>query len=340
MPTLHTHALLLRARDFGESDRIAQLLTPATGRISVVAKGARRSVKRAFGTLDLFNLLRVQIEQRRPQVLARLEQARLTRTWHGLREHPSRFALACYLLEMLNRLAPESGARAEHERLFRFATRALSWLDAAAPSAATRPLLEFRTLGALGLRPELARCVRCSTRIEPRDGPRVPYQIADGGPLCAACHSGVGVGGSRVGIGGGGVGDGDGGGDGARGRASGRVVAGGGGDGGRDDGDGRVVGVGGRVVVGGGRRAGGRGGDGGDFHAPPALHIGTMRALEASLKVPLAELPRLAFGTREVAEATHFLQRFLRFHVGLELRSERLLTQLPPRIGRRAPRVS
>ncbi len=257
MTTLHTQALLLRASDFGESDRILQLLTPATGRISVIAKGARRSVKRFGGNLDLFNQLRVQIERRRPQTLARLELARLVGAFHGLRTHPQRFALACYLLEVLSRLAPEGGSRAESERLFRFAASALAWLDASEPTPATRPLLEFRTLDAVGLRPELGRCVRCGARLGQGDGPRVAFLIGDGGPRCARCRT--------------------------------------------------------------------------PGEAGFSLQLGTLRALETSLDFELRQLDRIVLGQRATDEAQRLLQRFLRFHVGPELRSERFLARLGPR---------
>ena len=181
---------MLRAVDFGESDRIVHLLTPALGRLAVIAKGARRSRRRFPGTIDLLNRLAVQIERRRPAVLARLEGARLLGTWQEVRGDASRFALACYLLELLDRLAPEGGDPADLGRLFRFALDALTLLDRDPPDARIRTLLELRALAALGLRPELLRCVRCARAIEAPAGTgaaRVRFVIAEGGPVCAAC---------------------------------------------------------------------------------------------------------------------------------------------------------
>ena len=180
---------MLRSNDFGESDRILHLLTPATGRLTVIAKGARRSVKRFGGNLDFFNQLRVQIERRRPTSMARLELAKLERTYHGLREDPGRFAIGCYLLELLDRLAPEGGPPAERERLYRFGISALGWIDGATPDARMRVLLQLRTLDAVGLRPELARCVSCGAALGPADGPRVPFRVGEGGAACRGCRA-------------------------------------------------------------------------------------------------------------------------------------------------------
>ena len=260
MSTLHTEALVLRGVDFGESDRIVHLLTPETGRLTAIAKGARRSVKRFPGTLDFFNHLRIQVERRRPTSMARLELARLVRPFCGIRESPSRFALGCYLLELLDRLAPEGGVRTDQAQLFRFALGALQCIDQRQPDLRLRTLLELRALDALGLRPELARCVSCGAQIgtpsRAQKGTaaaqgRVGFHIADGGPVCAACTQ--------------------------------------------------------------------------PGHPLLPVHVGTLRTLERSLSFELDQLGRIALGGSALEEARTLLTRFLRFHVGLELRSERFL---------------
>jgi DNA repair protein RecO (recombination protein O) len=250
MQKLTTEALVLRAVDLGESDRVVHLLTPETGRIAAIAKGARRSTKRFPGTLDFFNQLHVQIERKRGVAqLARLEHARLLRAFHGLREAPGRFALGCYLLELLDRLAPEGGRLGDLAALYRFAIDALGAIDALAPEPRLRVLLELRLLAAVGLRPELSRCVRCG---RPLTAPRAQFWIAEGGPLCERCTAP------------------------------------------------------------------------GEHGIP--VHLGTLRALEQSLAFPLANTGRIALGENALREAQTVLGRFLRFHIGVELRSEAFLS--------------
>jgi DNA repair protein RecO (recombination protein O) len=193
MTTLRSEALVLRSVDFGESDRILHLLVPERGRVTAIAKGARRSVKRFGGTLDFFNHLKVELEHRRPNSMSRLDQAQLIHTYVPLRMDPRRFALGCYLLELLDRLAPEGGAPEDMRRLFAFALAALTRLSERSPDATLRTILELRALDALGLRPELSRCVRCAREV-PNNAPRdatAGFSVADGGPLCGACAVGV-----------------------------------------------------------------------------------------------------------------------------------------------------
>jgi DNA repair protein RecO (recombination protein O) len=251
-------AIVLRTLDLGESDRIVRLLTPASGRVGAIAKGARRSVRRFPGTLDLFNRLRVQVD-RRGRGMARLEQATLLHAFPALRRDARRFALACYLVEVVDRLAPEGGVPRDAARLFAFARDALSAVEVLEPDARTRVLLELRALDALGLRPELRRCVRCGREPPPAD--RVAFHVAEGGLLCGGCAA----------------------------RAEGLLQ----------------------------------------------VHPGTLRALEQALHFDLRRLERLGLGRVALVEARALLARFQRFHVGVELRSERFLDEMlaAPRAG-------
>ena len=57
-------AIVVGGVDYGDSDRIVHLLT-TSGRISVVAHGARKSKKRFAGALDPFTTIRATLEVKR-----------------------------------------------------------------------------------------------------------------------------------------------------------------------------------------------------------------------------------------------------------------------------------
>jgi len=183
--SIRTEALILRSVDFGESDRILHLLVPEIGRLPVIAKGARRSVRRFSGTLDLFNHVKIQVDIRRPNSLARLDQASLIDPFIAMRSDSARFALGCYLLELFDRLAPERGVRTDMQRLFAFALGALRMVAERAPNQRLRTLIELRALDALGLRPEFSRCVRCGST--PVGRSPIGFHVAEGGVVCDPC---------------------------------------------------------------------------------------------------------------------------------------------------------
>jgi len=261
---LHTEALVLRVIEFGESDRIVHLLVPEFGRLGAIARGARRSVRRFPGTLDLFHHLRVQVERPRSASasLARLDSAALIRGFPGLRGGAVRFALGCYLVELLDRLAPEAAAPRDAHRLFAFALSALEQAAEAPLDPRLRPLLELRALDALGLRPELRRCVRCGGEPGAADGEArgspsrgvVAFHVGEGGPVCERCAAGI--------------------------------------------------------------------------EGCLPVQLGTLRALEGALRLPPQQQGRLVLGPRTLDEARTLLARFHRFHLGVELRSERVLDEL------------
>ena len=84
MKTLRTHAIVLRRTNFGEADRILQLLTPE-GRRSVMAKGVRREKSKLAGGIELFAITDVVIGQGRGD-LGILTSAQLIKFYHHILE--------------------------------------------------------------------------------------------------------------------------------------------------------------------------------------------------------------------------------------------------------------
>lgn len=56
MKPIKSKAIVLRRTNYGEADRILQLLTPEHGKVSVIAKGARREKSKLAGGIELFAL--------------------------------------------------------------------------------------------------------------------------------------------------------------------------------------------------------------------------------------------------------------------------------------------
>ncbi len=258
MSVIRGEALLLRSVDYGESDRIVHFLMRNCGRLTAIAKGARRSRRRFPGTLDVFNRLQVEGWLKPRASMAFLEQARLIDPFLGLRSDPARYALASFLTEMLDRLSPEGIGVPEAERLYGFAVESLALLESVRPDPTLRVLLELRALDALGLRPELGRCVRCGRvpGAEVDAGHSVSFFVPDGGIVCTAC-------GLRL--------------------------------------DGLVP-----------------------------MELGTLRTLRKGLRIDAALLPSVRLSPGALAQSERLVFRFQRFHVGVELRSERFLSEMLP----------
>lgn len=55
MKQLHTKAILLKRINFGEADRVLTVLTPESGRLSMLAKGVRKQKSKLAGGIELFS---------------------------------------------------------------------------------------------------------------------------------------------------------------------------------------------------------------------------------------------------------------------------------------------
>ena len=184
-----TEAIILRTMDLGEADRVLTVLTPQRGKLRVVAKGVRRPRSRISGGVDVFNDVQLVLAAGRTfDVVTQvsLEDPHLT-----LRADLGSTAAAWYLAELADRFCEE---HAESHAAFVLLAQALAALDAP-PALVSRAVVarwyELHLLGAMGFRPELARCLECHATIEP-DGNA--YSPVAGGVLCARCaHSALGV---------------------------------------------------------------------------------------------------------------------------------------------------
>lgn len=76
MKTFRTKAVVLRRTNYGEADRVLQLLTPGHGKLSVMARGVRREKSKMAGGIELFGRSDVTIGQGKGE-LGVLTSARL-----------------------------------------------------------------------------------------------------------------------------------------------------------------------------------------------------------------------------------------------------------------------
>ena len=264
MAEIRTRALVLRCFDQRESDRLVHLYTEREGRVSVIAKGARRSRRRFPGTLEILTVLDTRIVDPPRASMMRLEGARLVTPFEGLVNDLGRYAIACQLLEVLDRV---TGEREANPELFRFAVGVLDVLRGERADRLLALLILTKTLARLGYRPLLSSCAVCGDPLAA--GARgVGFEARHGGAVCGRCRAG----------------------------------------------EGSTVGA--RLLL----------------------------ALDAGVRSPLRTRDRLGLSAQDVRRAELLLERFFRFHIGLELRSTPFLREVvrawldaTPSAGENAP---
>jgi DNA repair protein RecO (recombination protein O) len=101
MKTTRVRAIVLRRTNFGEADRILDLLTPE-GRISVMARGVRKEKSKLAGGIELFAVCDVVIGQGKGN-LGVLTSARLVQFYRHILEDYDRMQFAYETLAQITR---------------------------------------------------------------------------------------------------------------------------------------------------------------------------------------------------------------------------------------------
>lgn len=148
-----THGIILRARPLTETSLIVQWVTPDLGRISTVARGARRPKSPFRGKLDLFFTAEFTFVRSRRSDLHTLCEVVLLESRPSFRHDLAALQRACYATAFLEQVTetdtPIAGLGAVFEEFIDEVNRR--------PGAADLVLaFELRMLGELGLAPDLA----------------------------------------------------------------------------------------------------------------------------------------------------------------------------------------
>jgi DNA repair protein RecO (recombination protein O) len=179
---LKSEAVVLRSIRYGEADRIVHLYTPRHGRVSAIAKGARRSRSRFGARLEPFQHIAVVLHVGRSEMHTVTGVDTIT-VHPALREHAATLDAAARACDAVARLfeTPEA-----HPEVFRLLVNELALLgtDPGHARAANGLAFRLKLLLAAGILPQLGSCAACGDP-EHLDG----FSAAAGGVVCNACEA-------------------------------------------------------------------------------------------------------------------------------------------------------
>ena len=176
--TLSLEGSVIHVRNYGESDRIVELMTLSHGRVSLFARGARKSRRRFSGALDLFVHLRVQARPRAG--IWGLDAADIVDVRLGIRKSLDTIRLASLMCNCVRELTAEDQDSPDFYELMKYGLDALARGD---HLVAAHVLPGF--IRAAGLLPDLERCTGCGGAFS--GGAYADSQT--GQCLCAACRT-------------------------------------------------------------------------------------------------------------------------------------------------------
>jgi len=186
VPAVRSLALVVRTWDVFETSTIATLFTRELGKVSGLAKGARRLKSPMQGGLDLLGISDIVLLHKASDALDLIIEAAPVERFAPLRRDLAALYAGYYVAELLSDL---TDFHDPHPRLFDAATVTLRHLG----DTASRPRRVFRfelaCLRELGLMPALDDCAHCGEPVE-ASGDAFAFGLATGGVLCPGCRPG------------------------------------------------------------------------------------------------------------------------------------------------------
>jgi DNA repair protein RecO (recombination protein O) len=176
-------------RDQGEADRVLRLCTPS-GKVDVLAKGARKIRSRKAGHIELFTRASFVLA-RVPNYWDIISQAETLDPHTRLRSDLLRGTYARYAVELLDRFFAQGEGSAA---VFDLLDHTLGWLCEEYDPDMIARFYEQHLIGLAGFRPELFRCVGDHDQrklLRPgaeETGQPFGFALERGGALCRECY--------------------------------------------------------------------------------------------------------------------------------------------------------
>jgi DNA repair protein RecO (recombination protein O) len=177
--SIRTEGIVLRRKDFGESDRILTLFTKKLGKVSAIAKGCRKPSSKLSGHVELFMRSSFLIAIGRN--LHIISQAENITSYEGLRKDLHGVGIGSYVIELIDAVTYDEGSNL---KLYELLISTLEYLESGKPPAVTLRYFDLHTLDLVGFRPEVFQCVECGRKIIEQDQ-FISGEL--GGVVCPGC---------------------------------------------------------------------------------------------------------------------------------------------------------
>lgn len=193
-----TEAIVIKATNLREADKIITFFSQDYGKIQGIARGIRKIKTRYSGKLELFTRVKVIFFQKAETLeggglhgshpLLRITQVDVVETLAALHTDFNKIVGASYIAEFLNKVFEEYDHT--HPEVYALVCETLRTLAGADQIRNILPAFEIKLLAHLGYAPVLDHCANCGERkldAPPAATGQLGFSSAAGGVLCARC---------------------------------------------------------------------------------------------------------------------------------------------------------
>lgn len=176
--------IVIRATDYGEGNRILTVLTKQSGKMSMMARGAKKPKSRFAALSQPFTCAEFVIFRSSSRAMGTINSGELIHSHHTLREDLMLSAYAAYMAELVNRLTTDGDVI---PGLYDQLLAAFRALEEGKDAEILTHVIEMNMLAVAGFMPELYTCVICGSTTHPLGS----LSAEQGGAVCIQCKGKV-----------------------------------------------------------------------------------------------------------------------------------------------------
>lgn len=177
---IKAEGIVLRTNDYGEGNKILTILTKDQGKLSLMARGAKKPKSRLSSISQLFTYGTYLFYKGSGRGMGTLSQGEVLRSFREIRQDLVKTAYAAYFAELLDKVLEE---HEPHPYLFQLFLESCSLLEDDKDVEILSRLYELKILNSSGYRPFLNGCVVCGGT-EGFFG----FSVQEGGFICERCY--------------------------------------------------------------------------------------------------------------------------------------------------------
>ena len=183
-----TEAIVINSMDWKETSEILTFYTSSRGKLTAIAKGARRKNNPFGNSFQLFAYLNLVYYEREGRELQVISQCAEIEPFQDLREDLVKTAYGSYFIQLVDEMVRRGEPG---EELFRLLLAALYLLKENGNSQMLARFFELHLLRVLGYNPMLRSCVMCEKPVKSPPG-ELKLSASSGGAVCKGCVEGGG----------------------------------------------------------------------------------------------------------------------------------------------------
>lgn len=180
---IRLQGIVLRNKAYGESDQLLFVFTRERGKVSMIAKGAKKPRSRFGAVTEAFTIADFVCYQHSTSSMPSLSQADIIAHHQHIRSDLLLTAYGAYWLELVDQVILD---KEPSPVLYQQLGILLQQLDEGKDAEILTRLLELVVLTAAGYQPICSRCANCGTVWE--DGDEVAFSLSRSGTVCKNCR--------------------------------------------------------------------------------------------------------------------------------------------------------